>query len=231
LISFQKELYCIVKKGAIMIKDNLLYNDHKDMFKKRYGLAYYLKTFFSYPTTESFMFISLAGVIFTLISGLFFKTQQFLLGSLTIGIYMTMLSCYVYQLYYLKTYYKNIPLDKRKDIIRSVIKYTEEIKAQYDMEDEITRNVLDRFAESQKLYFGLLLSDDDDNVKSGIQHFFNDGDEYMFNFENDIKNLDESIDKEKQQKIKHIAELNDQQRVKHRLSEILEHKETEAITN
>ena len=214
-----------------MIKDNLLYNDHKDMFKKRYGLAYYLKTFFSYPTTESFMFISLAGVIFTLISGLFFKTQQFLLGSLTIGIYMTMLSCYVYQLYYLKTYYKNIPLDKRKDIIRSVIKYTEEIKAQYDMEDEITRNVLDRFAESQKLYFGLLLSDDDDNVKSGIQHFFNDGDEYMFNFENDIKNLDESIDKEKQQKIKHIAELNDQQRVKHRLSEILEHKETEAITN
>ncbi len=63
-----------------MIKDNPLYKDHKDMFKKRFGLAYYLRKFVSYPSNESFMFVTLAFVMFSMLSGIFFKTQHFWLA-------------------------------------------------------------------------------------------------------------------------------------------------------
>ena len=213
-----------------MIKDNPLYKDHKDMFKKRFGLAYYLRKFVSYPSNESFMFVTLAFVMFSMLSGIFFKTQQFLLGSLTIGIYITMFSCYIYQIYYLKTYHKDIPLEKRKEIIKSILKYIEQIKTQYNMEDNETRNVIEEFSSSQNTYFEHLLSDSTKNIKKGFDHFFNDGDEYMFNFENDIKGIDEKIAKNKQQQVSRIAEKIEQERVKCRLADILGN-QTETATN
>lgn len=212
-----------------MIKDNPLYKDHKDMFKKRFGLAYYLRKFVSYPSNESFMFVTLAFVMFSMLSGIFFKTQHFWLAFLTIFTYMTILSCYIFQCFYSKSYYNDISLEKRKEIIKSVLNYIEQLKTQFDMEDNETRNVIEDFSSSQNTYFEHLLSDSPKNIKGGFDHFFNDGDEYMFNFENDIKGIDEKIAQKKQEQVSIIAEELEHRRVKERLSDIFDKQKIETV--
>lgn len=204
-----------------MIKDNPLYKEHKDMFKKRFGLAYLIRKHISYTEDATFLLILFSFFTFPMLSGIFFKIQQFWLGASTIAIFMAMASCYIYQIYYLKTYHKDISLEKRKSIIRSVVKHVENIKNQYDMNDDITRKTVESFISTQYSYFEDLLSDSDDNIKRAFNYFFNDGYEYIYNFENSIKKIDENIAQNKQQQVSIIAKDFEQKRIKQRLSEVL----------
>ncbi len=121
-------------------------------------------------------------------------------------------------------------MEKRKEIIKSVLNYIKQLKTQFDMEDDITRDVIKYFENSQNTHFEYLLSDSPENIKTGFNHFFNDGDDYMFNFENEIKGIDEKIAKNKQQQVSRIAEKIEQERVKCRLADVLGN-QTETATN
>lgn len=166
------------------MKKHPLYKNHKDVFKSRQPVLYYLTKI--YDNEGFYLFLSIISTMLIVSIAALSIIEFFYKGSWA-ALFSGLALFSIFAIFIQKIskryteYSKSLTLEKRKTIAKDVLIEAEKMIENSDITiDQVSKQCIDEFRKKVNENLTKLLSDDDAMINEGASYFFNDSEERSF---------------------------------------------------